>query len=203
MPSPPPAPSTPLGASDLGTAIAIEAPTCSYLKYSLPPVRPSISRSDVGQKHNAKRDTYKRGSQNNVNEGDWGPSANNANNDSWNDDSANQKQWSNGNSWDGAPSNNNAMGNSSQIPRRSSEANIITASARNPQSANPQVQEANVSGDRVQWDLPEDIPPPPPPPPDWKHATVNRSDMAKEGNSNDNTMNDWEAAGVEGKIGDW
>lgn len=47
VPSPPPTPSTPASGSDVSLPVAVDAPKHNYLRYSLPPSRPSILKKDV------------------------------------------------------------------------------------------------------------------------------------------------------------
>ena len=85
VPSPPLVPSIPLAGSDMSLPVAVDAPSYSYLKYSLPPLRPSNVKSDrpspagsvsSGRQGSAGKENAQQGQQNS---GNWNASVNNNN----------------------------------------------------------------------------------------------------------------------------
>lgn len=92
VPSPPATPSTPASGSEVSLPVAVDAPKYNYLKYSLPPSRPSILKknSPAGSVASSnKENNAAQASQ------DWGATTGGGNNggDSW----GNQSQQSGGN----------------------------------------------------------------------------------------------------------
>ncbi|KAK5070608.1 hypothetical protein LTR64_000281 [Lithohypha guttulata] len=137
VPSPPLPPCMPASGSDTSLPVAIDAPKYNYLKYSLPPLRPSNFKHNSpspagsvagskGSNENKENDT---GTQNTNITGEWQAS----NNDSWN-----------------APRYN---------PRQSQQAGQSN-------SAQPRQDSATGSrGSKGgTWDIPDDVPPLPPAP---------------------------------------
>ena len=89
VPSPPLVPSNPLANSDVSLPMAVDAPSYSYLKYSLPPLRPSNIKSDrpspagsvsSGRQGSAGKENGQQGQQYNS---DWNAPVNNNNNNDW------------------------------------------------------------------------------------------------------------------------
>lgn len=179
IPSAPPTPSTSATASDLGP-VAVEAPKLPYLKYSLPPLRPSnFSKKSTPSNSAAASKTSLVGKENVA-------PAQNSSNGSWNNDSSanNSNNWNNNTN----ANNNNANNNDWVAMNSPAQSNASKPGSQHGLISNGSRQTSKSSGSKrapAVEEAPDDsLPPRPPTPDNWNAAAPNNG-----------TANAWENDG--------